>query len=164
MSCIFFVFFFFPQFLSTVRLHLEPQTLVWMTLRLTFGVMKSWWETLLNSCLDFDRPRGKNNYKHVLGFLLSLGEKTAPVDKLLYKGNVCICIYMCVCDVSLKNLQKQQHCWGSPTLLYLCRWGRRVCRTLGHHTHSTLQTPTSLGENRYIGHSDKNLQQTHTHS
>lgn len=72
---IFFVPSQFSTFLSNISLHLEPLTLIWMTLRLTFGVMESWWETLLNSCPDFDRPRGRNNYKHVLRFPLSVGRR-----------------------------------------------------------------------------------------
>lgn len=47
-------------------------------------------------------------------------------------------------------------------LLYLCRWGRHACHSLGRHTHSALQTPTSPGESRCTGHSDTNLQHTNT--
>ena len=73
-------------------------------------------------------------------------------------------VYFCVCVwCFIEKPAEITVCW-SPITLYLCRWGRRVCRTLGHHTHSTLQTPTSLGESRYIGHSDKSLQHTHTHT
>lgn len=44
---------------------------------------------------------------------------------------------------------------------YLCRWSRRAYHTLGRHTHSTLRTPTSLGDCRYTYHNDRNLKYTH---
>lgn len=47
--------------------------LIWITLRVTFGVMESLWKTLLHSCPDFDRPWGKNISKHAQRFSLSAG-------------------------------------------------------------------------------------------
>lgn len=63
----------FSTVLSIVRLLLEPLMLIWITLRLTFGVMESLWKTLVHSCPDFDRPPGKNTSKRAQRFSLSAG-------------------------------------------------------------------------------------------
>lgn len=49
------------------------------------------------------------------------------------------------------------HSCHNCTTHSLCRWSRHVYHTHGRHTHSTLQTPTSLGDCRYTCHSDRSL-------
>lgn len=45
--------------LSNADLHLETLMLIWMTLRLTFGLLKSWWEALVKLFRFWQAPRAK---------------------------------------------------------------------------------------------------------